>query len=134
MYLMSFPTILQFASMLQRLKARLSTGVKHTVLPDGQPPNVAFTLPARLFAQSLMKRRWAPPRSPKMVREGTFDHFASMSRQISLFSLPPPPPPSPVHNWDAPQNRPYFLSVLPTPSCICLAAIHVFRLVSSLLE
>ena len=46
-------------------------GVKHTVLPDGQLPTVAFTVLAQLRGQKLMKVRWAPPYSPKLVREGS---------------------------------------------------------------
>ena len=47
-------------------------GVKHTVLPDGQPATVAFTVLAQLCGPvRLMKWRSVPPYSPKMVREGT---------------------------------------------------------------
>ena len=53
-------------------------GVKHTVLPDGQPPTGAFTVLAQMCGLNLMKRRWAPPYSPKMAREGTLAFLYSI--------------------------------------------------------
>ena len=58
-------------------------GVKHTVLPDGQPPAVAFTVLAYLCCPKANETRWAPPCSPKMVREGTWT-LATNSETIAV--------------------------------------------------
>ena len=48
-------------------------GAQHTVLTDGQPPTVAFTVLACLHscvAHRQMKQREVLPYSPRMLREG----------------------------------------------------------------
>ena len=49
------------------------TGMKHTVLPDGQPSTVAFTVLAQLCGPKAddKDRCPPPPHSPKMARGGT---------------------------------------------------------------
>ena len=47
-----------------------SMGVKHTMLPDGQPETAAFNVLARLFDPTAKERVCAPHYSPKNVREG----------------------------------------------------------------
>ena len=49
--------------------------VKHTVLPDGQPPTVAFTVLAHLCGPKANEMGWAPPYPPKMVRKETLTFF-----------------------------------------------------------
>ena len=49
--------------------------VQRTVLQDGQPPNVAFTVLARLCGSKTNEMEPGIAHSPKMVREGTLAFF-----------------------------------------------------------
>ena len=46
-------------------------GGKQTMQLDSQPLNVVFTVLYSCVAQKPMKRKLAPPCSPKMAKEGT---------------------------------------------------------------
>ena len=47
-------------------------GVTQTVLPDGQPPTVAFTVLAKLCGPKANETEMGATLSTEMVREGTY--------------------------------------------------------------